>query len=133
MGNTPQKIQIYGAVLSLYVSRLVKLVNQKGKLKSRLVFDEFPTIYLNTMDSLIATVRSNKVATCLGIQDFSQLRKDYGREQADVLMNITGNIVSGQVTGDTAKQLSARFGKIMQDRESLLINSVAPPSAVPNN
>lgn len=123
MGNNPQKIQIYGAVLSLYVARLVKQVNKKGKLKSSLVFDEFPTIYLNNMDSLIATARSNKVSTCLGIQDFSQLRKDYGREQADVIMNITGNIVAGQVTGDTAKQLSERFGKIMQDRESYSINS----------
>ena len=80
MGNNPQKIQIYGAVLSLYVNRLVKLVNQKGKLKSSLIFDEFPTIYLNGMDSLIATARSNKVATTLGLQDLSQLRKDYGRE-----------------------------------------------------
>ncbi len=123
MGNNPQKIQTYGAVLSLYITRLVKQVNQKGKLKSSLVFDMFPTIYLNNMDSLIATARSNKVATCLGVQDFSQLRKDYGREQADVLVNIIGNIVSGQVTGDSAKQLSERFGKIMQDRESLSINS----------
>lgn len=123
MGNNPQKIQIYGAVLSLYVTRLIKQVNKKGKLKSSLVFDEFPTIYLNNMDSLIATARSNKVAACLGVQDFSQLRKDYGREQADVIMNITGNIIAGQVTGDTAKQLSERFGKIMQDRESYSINS----------
>lgn len=123
MGNNPQKVQTYGAVLSLYVSRLIKQVNQKEKLKSSLVFDEFPTIYLNNMDTLIATARSNKVATCLGIQDFSQLRKDYGREQADVILNITGNIISGQVNGDTAKQLSERFGKIMQDRESLSINS----------
>lgn len=123
MGNNPQKVQTYGAVLSLFVSRLIKQVNQKGKLKSSLIFDEFPTIYLNNMDSLIATARSNKVSTCLGIQDFSQLRKDYGREQADVILNITGNIISGQVTGDTAKQLSERFGKIMQDRESLSINS----------
>ena len=123
MGNNPQKIQIYGAVLSLYVTRLVKQVNKKGKEKSSLIFDEFPTIYLNNIDSLIATARSNKVATCLGIQDFSQLRKDYGREQADVLINIIGNIISGQVTGDTARQLSERFGKIMQDRESLSISS----------
>jgi hypothetical protein len=123
MGNNPQKIQTYGAVLSLFVSRLIKQVNQKGKLKSSLIFDEFPTIYLNNIDSLIATARSNKVSTCLGIQDFSQLRKDYGREQADVIINIVGNIVSGQVSGDTAKQLSERFGKIMQDRESLSINS----------
>ncbi|ALM50126.1 conjugal transfer protein TraG [Flavobacterium psychrophilum] len=123
MGNNPQKIQIYGAVLSLYVTRLVKLVNKKDRLKSSLVFDEFPTLYLNNMDSLIATARSNKVATCLGIQDFSQLRKDYGREQADVIVNITGNIISGQVNGDSAKQLSERFGKIMQKRRSLSINS----------
>lgn len=123
MGNNPQKIQIYGAVLSLYVNRLVKLVNQKGKLKSSLVFDEFPTIYLSGIDSLIATARSNKVATTLGIQDLSQLRKDYNREQADVIMGIVGNIVSGQVTGDTAKQISERIGKIMQDRQSLSINS----------
>lgn len=122
MGNNPQKIQVYGAMLSLYVNRLVKLVNKKGRQKSSLIFDEFPTIYLNNMDSLIATARSNKVATCLGVQDFSQLRKDYGKEQADVIANITGNIISGQVTGDTAKQLSERFGKIMQDRESLSIN-----------
>ncbi len=122
VGNNPQKIQIYGAVLSLYVNRLVKLVNKKGKLKSSLVFDEFPTIYLNNIDSLIATARSNKVATYLGVQDFSQLKKDYGKDQADVIMNITGNVISGQVTGDTAKQLSERFGKIMQDRASFSIN-----------
>lgn len=123
MGNNPQKIQTYGAVLSLFVSRLIKQVNQKEKLKSSLIFDEFPTIYLNNIDSLIATARSNRVSTCLGIQDFSQLRKDYGREQADVIINIVGNIVCGQVSGDTAKQLSERLGKIMQDRESFSINS----------
>ncbi|MFD2871909.1 conjugal transfer protein MobC [Mucilaginibacter ximonensis] len=122
IGNNPQKIQVYGAVISLYVNRLIKQVNQKGKLKSSLIFDEFPTIYLNGVDNLIATARSNKVATTLGIQDFSQLRKDYGREQADVIGNIVGNVVCGQVTGDTAKHLSERFGKIMQDRESISIN-----------
>jgi hypothetical protein len=143
MGNNPQKVQTYGAVLSLYVNRLIKLVNKKGKLKSSLIFDEFPTIFLNHVDSLIATARSNQVATCLGIQDFSQLKKDYGRDQADVIMNITGNIISGQVAGETAKQLSERFGKIMQDRSSLSVNSndtsvnrakqldnAIPPSAV---
>src|SRR5260221_2131160 len=122
MGNNPQKIQVYGAVLSLYISRLIKMVNKKGNVKSSLIFDEFPTIYLNNMDSLIATARSNKVATTLGVQDFSQLKKDYGKDQADVIMNITGNIISGQVTGETAKQLSERFGKIMQDRTSMSIN-----------
>ena len=123
MGNNPLKQQVYGAVLSLYISRTIKLVNQKNKLKCNLIFDEFPTIYFNNIDSLIATARSNKVATTLAVQDYSQLKKDYGREQAEVIMNIVGNIVSGQVTGDTAKQLSERFGKIVQDRQSITINS----------
>ena len=123
VGNNPQKLQVYGAVLSLYVSRMIKLVNQKEKLKSSLVFDEFPTIYFNNMDSLIATARSNKVSTCLAVQDFSQLTKDYGSEQADVITGIVGNVISGQVTGDTAKQLSENFGKISQRKDSMSINS----------
>jgi hypothetical protein len=123
VGNNPAKLQTYGAVLSLYISRAIKLVNRKHQRKCSLVFDEFPTIFFNNMDSLIATARSNKVATTLGIQDFSQLKKDYGRDQAEVLMNIVGNIISGQVTGDTAKQLSERIGKIVQERQSVSINS----------
>jgi len=126
MGNNPQKTQVYGAVLSLYVSRMIKLVNQKNKLKTSLIFDEFPTIYIggaSGIEGTIATARGNRVCTCLAVQDISQLRKDYGKESADVLFNIVGNIISGQVLGDTAKTLSERFGKIMQERESLSINS----------
>lgn len=123
VGNNPQKLQVYGAVLSLYISRMIKLVNRKGQLKSSLVFDEFPTIFFNNIDSLIATARSNRVATTLAVQDFSQLKKDYGAEQADVIAGIVGNIISGQVTGDTARKLSETFGKIMQDRDSMSINS----------
>src|SRR5690606_16248572 len=123
VGNNPQKQQVYGAVLSLYISRMIKLVNQKDKQKSSLIFDEFPTIYFNNMDSLIATARSNQVATTLAVQDYSQLKKDYGREQAEVILYIIGNVISGQVTGDTAKHLSERFGKIQQQRKSISINS----------
>jgi hypothetical protein len=126
VGNNPQKQQIYGAVLSLYVSRMIKLVNQKGKLKSSLIFDEFPTIYVggaSGVDGLLATARSNRVAVSLAVQNFEQLRKDYGAEQADVITSIVGNIISGQATGDTAKKLSENFGKIVQDKNSMTINS----------
>lgn len=121
MGNNPQKIQIYGAVLSLFTNRLLKIINQKDKLKCSLVFDEFPTLTTDIIPT-IATGRSNLIATTLGIQDASQLRKDYGREQADVIMNIVGNMAVGQVSGDTAKSVSEKIGRIMQDRESLSIN-----------
>ncbi|QQL50590.1 MULTISPECIES: conjugal transfer protein MobC [Mucilaginibacter] len=123
LANNPQKSQVYGAVLSLYINRINKLVNRKNQQKCSMIFDEFPTIYFNGIDNLIATARSNKVAVTLAVQDYSQLKKDYGREQAEVILNIVGNVVFGQVTGDTAKQLSERFGKINQEKESISINS----------
>lgn len=121
LGNNPEKKNIYGAVLSLYISRLLRVINKKGKLKCSLVFDEFPTIVVNNVDDLIATARSNKVATTLAMQDFSQLEKDYGK-QADVITDICANIISGQVSGDTAKSLSERFGRILQDRQNITVN-----------
>ncbi|MFA6084644.1 conjugal transfer protein MobC [Mucilaginibacter sp.] len=124
LGNNPQKSQTYGAVLSLYITKMMKLVNKPGQLKSSLNFDEFPTIYVNNLDSLgLATARGNKVAITLAVQDFSQLRKEYGKELADVIPNIVGNIISGQVSGETAKALSDGFGKIMQNRQSTSVNS----------
>lgn len=122
-GNNPQKQHVYGAVLSLYLTRLIKIINTKGRQKCGVIFDEFPTLYFSGMDNLLATARSNKVAATLGVQDFSQLKKDYGRDQAEVLFNIPGNILSGQVTGDTAKQLSDRLGKILQNKQSISVNS----------
>ena len=123
LANNPQKSEVYGAVLSLYISRMTKMVNQRDKLKSSLVFDEFPTIYFRGIDNLIATARSNKVATTIAVQDYSQLKNEYSREQAEVIMNIMGNVISGQVSGDTAKFLSEKFGRILQDKESISINA----------
>ena len=122
VGNNPDRQNIYGAALGLYNSRIVKLINKKGKLKSAVIIDELPTIYFKGLDNLIATARSNKVAVCLGFQDFSQLKRDYGDKEAAVVMNTVGNIFSGQVVGETAKTLSERFGKILQKRQSITIN-----------
>ena len=38
------------------------------------------------------------------------------------IQNTVGNIFSGQVVGETAKSLSERFGKILQQRQSISIN-----------
>ena len=122
VGNNPDRQNIYGAALGLYNSRIVKLVNKKGKLKSSIIIDELPTIYFKGLDNLIATARSNKVAVLLGFQDFSQLVRDYGDKEAKVVMNTVGNLFSGQVVGETAKNLSERFGKVLQKRQSITIN-----------
>ncbi|GAA6765712.1 conjugal transfer protein MobC [Flavobacterium sp. CGRL1] len=122
VGNNPDRQNIYSAALGLYNSRIVKLINKKGQLKSSVIIDELPTIYFRGLDNLIATARSNKVAVCLGFQDYSQLTRDYGDKESKVIQNTVGNIFSGQVVGETAKNLSERFGKVLQKRQSLSIN-----------
>lgn len=145
VGNNPDRQNIYSAALGLYNSRIVRLINKKGKLKCSVIIDELPTIYFRGLDNLIATARSNKVSVCLGFQDFSQLERDYGDKKAKVIQNTVGNIFSGQVVGDTAKTISERFGKIVQVRESRSISaesvttstntqldSLIPPSKISN-
>jgi hypothetical protein len=145
VGNNPDRQNIYSAALGLYNSRIVKLINKKGQLKSSVIIDELPTIYFRGLDNLIATARSNKVAVCLGFQDYSQLIRDYGDKESKVIQNTVGNIFSGQVVGETAKTLSERFGKVLQKRQSMTINrndkstsistqmdSLIPPSKISN-
>ena len=122
VGNNPDRQNIYSAALGLYNSRIVKLINKKKQLKSSVIIDELPTIYFRGLDNLIATARSNKVAVCLGFQDFSQLTRDYGDKESKVIQNTVGNVFSGQVVGETAKTLSERFGKVQQQRQSMTIN-----------
>lgn len=144
LGNNPQKIQTYGAVISLYVNRLLKIINKKGKLKSMLIFDEYPTLVAD-VTTTISTGRSNLICVLLGVQSINQLIKEYGKEQAEVIISIVGSIISGQVTGDGAKRLSEQIGRIMQDRQSLSINrtdtsiskskqleAAVPPSKIAN-
>jgi TusA-related sulfurtransferase len=123
LGNNSQKAEVYGAVMSLFSTTVGRLTNKKEQLPCCKLYDEFTTVYLNTIDKEIATGRSNKVATILAVQDASQLKVHYGKEQADVIVNIAGNIIAGQAKGEIAKTISESIGKIMQDRESITITS----------
>jgi len=118
VGNDPDRQSIYGTTLALYTSRMFKTINHKRKLKCGVLLDELPTIYLKGIDNLIATARSNKVAIVLGAQDKSQLIRDYGEKESNVIFNTVGNVFSGQVNGKTAEELSRSFGKEFRRRES---------------
>jgi len=130
VGNNPDRQNIYSAALGLYNSRIVKLINKKKQLKCAVIIDELPTIYFRGLDNLIATARSNKVGVLLGFQDFSQLTRDYGEKESKVIQNTVGNIFSGQVVGETAKTLSERFGKVLQQRQSVSINRQDVPTSI---
>ena len=118
VGNDPDRQAIYSTTLALFTSRMFKLINHKGKRKCGVLLDELPTIFLKGLDNLIATARSNLVAIVLGAQDKSQLKRDYGEKESEVIFNTVGNIFSGQVNGKTAEELSKSFGKEFRKRES---------------
>jgi hypothetical protein len=122
LANNPLRIEMYGAVLSLYITRMLKVINRKGQHKSSLIFDELPTIYFRGLDTLIATARSNLISTLLGVQTIDQLIRDYGKEQANAILTNIGNIFAGQSVGETARFIQNRMGKILQERQSININ-----------
>jgi hypothetical protein len=123
LGNDPLKADALAPVISLICDRLNKIVNQPGRYKCATIYDEFATIRATSVLRIVGQGRSNDIICILALQDYSQLKQVYSREEAEALFNMCGNIISGQVAGETAKLLSERFPKTMQDRESMSINS----------
>lgn len=123
IANNPQVSNIYSAIISLYLNNLQKLLKEQEEQPCGILLEEFANISWHGVDKFLSVCRSYLVNTTLVIQDASQLVLHYGKRQADVILSMVGNIISGQVTGESARLLSERFGKIMQDRESVSINS----------
>ena len=119
LANHPKTQQSYGAIFGLLASTIARVVNEKHRLPLSLVIDELPTIYINGLDNLIATARSNKVSTLLSFQDLAQLERDYGREVANTIFNIVGNKITGAVVAETARKVSDMIGKTIQQRANI--------------
>lgn len=119
LANNPQTQKSYGAIFGLLASTMTRVINQKNRLPVSLIIDELPTIYINGLDNLIATARSNKISTLLSFQDLAQLERDYGKEVANAIFNTVGNKITGAVVADTAKKISDMIGQTIQQRGSL--------------
>ena len=123
LGSDPQKQHIYGAVISLFVSRMLKTINRPGGVPCQVYIDEFPSFHSLNMDTTLATCREHKIGIVLGIQTLDQLRKEYGRDHADALINLPANLLTSQVTGESAKFTSELIGKILQERSTISTNN----------
>ena len=118
IGNNPDREIIYGTCIALYTSRMFKRINHPGRVKSAVLLDEMPTIFLPGVDKILNTCRSNGVVFVVGGQDITQFVRDYGKKESDVLINTPGTTLTGQVTGETAKTMANAFGKLDRVRES---------------
>ena len=119
LANNPQTQKSYGAIFGLLASTITRIINKKDRVPLSLIIDELPTIYINGLDNLIATGRSNKISTLLSFQDLAQLERDYGKEVANAIFNTVGNKITGAVVAETAKKLSDMIGKTVQQRANI--------------
>ncbi len=123
LGGDPTRREALSPILSLYIDQISRLCNAPDRLPFALVCDEFATVRATNVLTLFATARSNNVIPILAVQDLSQLRTQYTREEADAVLNISGNFICGQTAGETAKWVSERFPKVLKDRSSVSTNS----------
>jgi hypothetical protein len=122
LGNDPVKADALAPIISLVVDRMNKIINQPGKHKCLTIYDEFARLRATSVLNVIGQGRSNDIICVIALQDYSQLKQVYSREEGEVIFNMCGNIACGQVSGETAKLMSERFPRIMQDRQSFSIN-----------
>lgn len=111
VANDPVLSEALCPVISLIATVCMKKMNQQGKHKSLFLLDEAPTLFIPELSQLPATARSNKVSTILCVQDYAQLKKYYGADDAQVMRANLGNQFFGMTNNlETAKYVSELVG-----------------------
>jgi TraM recognition site of TraD and TraG len=123
LANSPATQSTNSPALGLISTQLLKEINTQGRQPCSIILDELPTMYFMGLDNLIATARSNKISTTIGMQDLEQLKRDYGDKVADTIFNIVGNIFSGAVRSGTASKLQEIFGKKKQKLKNVSVDT----------
>lgn len=112
VGAAAELNEALSPITSLFATICMKKLNRPNKLKSVFLNDEIPTLFIPKLDELPATGRSNNVCTILGMQDFSQLNKKWGKELTDALISNMGTQLCGMVNHmTTAENYSKMFGQ----------------------
>lgn len=115
LASNPQKQEINSVCASLIINRILSLLNSKGNQPSAIIIDEMPTIYIHRVENLLATARSNRIAILMSIQEIPQLIQQYGRNVANTIISVSGNIISGAVkNATTLSWLEKNFGRTNQ-------------------
>jgi len=123
LGGDPVRCEALAPILSLFVDRLNRLVNQPDRYPTALIMDEFATVRATSVQTTIATGRSNNIIPILALQDLSQLTQLYSHAEAMQIMNTSGNLICGQVAGETADWVSKRFHTSVHLRTTISVNS----------
>lgn len=125
LASNPNTQSTNSASYSVVINRITKLINTRGNIPVGLVVDEAPTLYLYKVQDIISQARSNRVSAILGVQGLTMFRQQYGKETADTITSIVGNILSGSIRDkDGLEWMERLFGKVKQMGESLSIDRI---------
>ena len=119
----------FGSLMSAFAGALVaqaaacvcspRLSDSRSR---RLYFmlDEFPQLGKVDIEPLVAVGRSKGARVWLGLQDFGQLKKLYGADEAQAITAMVGTLIcAGAAPGETAKFISEMAGSREVERSSL--------------
>ena len=119
----------YGALMSSFVSALVAQaaacvcsprLNESRTRRLYFILDEFPQLGKIDIEPLIAVGRSKGARVWLGLQDFGQLKKIYGHDEAQAIASMVGTIIcAGAAPGEPAKLISDMAGQREVERGNL--------------
>jgi type IV secretory pathway TraG/TraD family ATPase VirD4 len=106
-----QKRDLYTPIYSSIVGLVLKKMNTPGQHESAVIIDEFTCLSIPDFQNIPETARSNEIATCIAIQDLSQLITRYGREIASSIVSNMGSQFLFRTTNpETLRHFSDMLG-----------------------
>ena len=135
-----QKQEQYSFLLNLFYKQFFNVMMERLPTKKDLsiycLLDEFGNMSIPNFSNTITTIRKYKVSISIVMQDFSQLEKRYGKNEAHTILNggITGKLffsgadleITSMLTkmiGDKYVNVLDEFGKTHHIKEPILSNA----------
>ncbi len=125
--SSEQAPEAMTAPVGVTINSVLKSMMKKGEggyHKTLVSIDELPTIFLYKIDHVMATMRSKNIPVLLSIQEWYQLIRDYGKENANVILGTCGTQFFGMMNeGSSAKSICEMFPEYLVPNENISTNS----------
>jgi hypothetical protein len=99
---------------SMATTTLLARNDEQAKIATWIIIDEFPTLKIDQLAKAPAQLRKFNGRMVIGIQQFSQLQKNYGKEDADTIVGLMANKLILKVGDNATKDY---FSKLIGERE----------------
>ncbi|MEM1259922.1 MAG: type IV secretion system DNA-binding domain-containing protein [Bacteroidota bacterium] len=111
--NIPKYDEIYSPILSVVTQAVLSSMSERHQEPSYLLFDEAPTLRINRIGKVPATMRSFNIATIYMLQDKVQAQVQMGLDKMkEVLANLSTLFFGKTNDPDTAKFFESYFETI---------------------